>query len=139
MVKRILITGGAGFVGHHFVDYLLTHTDYEIISLDNLSYAGDLNRLDYIAKHNKNFTSSRLRVVYHDLKSPLNGRHITENGKVDYIMHMAAGSHVDRSIQNPMDFVLNNVVGTVNLLEYARNIDSLETFIYFSTYEVFGP
>jgi dTDP-glucose 4,6-dehydratase len=58
---------------------------------------------------------------------------------VDYIAHLAAGSHVDRSIQYPMEFVMDNVVGTVNLLDYARNLDHLDMFVYFSTDEIFGP
>ena len=60
-------------------------------------------------------------------------------GNVDYILHLAAGSHVDRSIDYPMEFVMDNVVGTCNVLEYAKNLDNLERFVYFSTDEVFGP
>ena len=60
-------------------------------------------------------------------------------GRVDYISHLAAGSHVDRSITHPMEFVMDNVVGTANILEYARKLDHLERFAYFSTDEVFGP
>jgi dTDP-glucose 4,6-dehydratase len=60
-------------------------------------------------------------------------------GNVDYIFHLAAGSHVDRSIEYPMEFVLDNVVGTVNVLEFARKVPNLQKFVYFSTDEVFGP
>ena len=82
----------------------------------------------------------RVKVVFHDLKAELNPLIRSEIGKVDYILHLAAGSHVDRSIEYPMEFVLDNVVATCNILEFARTQkDNLERFIYFSTDEVFGP
>ena len=84
----------------------------------------------------------RLKIVFHDLKSEINPWINKEIGKVDIILHLAAGSHVDRSIDYPMEFVLDNVVGTANILEYARfqnDKNGLERFVYFSTDEVFGP
>jgi dTDP-glucose 4,6-dehydratase len=82
----------------------------------------------------------RVKVVFHDLKAELNPLIKSEIGKVDYILHLAAGSHVDRSIEYPMEFVLDNVVATCNILEFARTQkDNLERFVYFSTDEVFGP
>ena len=81
-------------------------------------------------------------MVFHDLKSEINPWIKKEIGEIDIILHLAAGSHVDRSIDYPMEFVLDNVVGTANILEYARFINDnngLERFIYFSTDEVFGP
>ena len=80
-----------------------------------------------------------MRFVYHDLKSELNSFVANKIGKVDYILHLAAGSHVDRSIEDPMSFVMDNVVGTTNLLNFARTLDSLELLVNFSTDEVFGP
>ena len=77
--------------------------------------------------------------MWHDLKAELNPLLIKSLGRVDTILHLAAGSHVDRSIDDPMSFVMDNVVGTCNLLNYARNVDTLEKFVYFSTDEVFGP
>ena len=85
---------------------------------------------------------SRVTIVYHDLKSEINPWIKKEIGEIDIILHLAAGSHVDRSIDYPMEFVLDNVVGTTNILEYAREVNvsnQLERFIYFSTDEVFGP
>jgi dTDP-glucose 4,6-dehydratase len=85
---------------------------------------------------------SRVKIVYHDLKSEINPWIKKEIGDIDIILHLAAGSHVDRSIDYPMEFVLDNVVGTANILEYARRVNEsnkLERFIYFSTDEVFGP
>jgi dTDP-glucose 4,6-dehydratase len=84
----------------------------------------------------------RVKVVFHDLKSEINPWIKKEIGDIDIILHLAAGSHVDRSIDYPMEFVLDNVVGTANILEYARNIyneNGLDRFIYFSTDEIFGP
>tara|TARA_A100000164_G_scaffold376647_1_gene414127 strand:- start:521 stop:1552 length:1032 start_codon:yes stop_codon:yes gene_type:complete len=141
-MKRVLITGGAGFIAHHMIYYLLNNTNWDIISLDRLDYSGNLNRLDNILSNLDNNKKSRVKVVYHDLKSEINPWIKKEIGEVDIILHLAAGSHVDRSIDYPMEFVLDNVVGTANILEYARIINQsnkLERFIYFSTDEVFGP
>ena len=141
-MKNILITGGAGFIAHHLIYYLLNNTDWNIISLDRLDYSGNLNRLDNILSKLENKQKSRVKVVYHDLKSEINPWIKKEIGEIDIILHLAAGSHVDRSIDYPMEFVLDNVVGTANILEYARTVNKsnkLERFIYFSTDEVFGP
>ena len=84
-------------------------------------------------------TKRRVKIVHHDLKAELNPLVRSEIGYVDYILHLAAGSHVDRSIEYPMEFVLDNVVGTCNILNFARTVDDLELFMYFSTDEIFGP
>lgn len=139
MSKTILVTGGAGFIAHHTVDYLLEHTDYNIVTLDRLDYSGNLNRLNEVVESHPKSERRRVRTVFHDLKAELNPQIASTIGKVDIIAHLAAGSHVDRSIDFPMEFVQDNVVGTVNLLNYARQVDNLERFIYFSTDEVFGP
>lgn len=136
MSKNVLITGGAGFVAHHMIDHLLTNTDWNIISLDRLDFSGNLNRLHDLVKDNPG--KNRVRVVYQDLKAEINPQVQRLIGDVDIILHLAAGSHVDRSIDNPMEFVLDNVVGTCNILNFART-QKLEKFIYFSTDEVFGP
>lgn len=141
MSKTILITGGAGFIGHHFVQYVLKNTDYNLVSLDRLDYSGNLNRLHEVIESVDNLNKKRIKIVYHDLKASINTQLDKSIGwnNINYIVHMAAGSHVDRSIDNPMEFVLDNVVGTANILEYARRCPNLERFIYFSTDEVFGP
>jgi dTDP-glucose 4,6-dehydratase len=139
-MKRILITGGAGFIAHHLVNKVLRETDWEIVTLDRLDYSGNLNRLDDTLKEFDAETKKRVKVVFHDLKAELNPLVKAAVGKVNYVAHLAAGSHVDRSIEYPMEFVLDNVVGTCNILEFARNQkENLERFIYFSTDEVFGP
>jgi dTDP-glucose 4,6-dehydratase len=139
MSKTILVTGGAGFIAHHLIDKLLTETDYRIVTLDRLDYSGNLNRLNEVVMAHPVQERKRVRVVHHDLKAELNSQIRSHIGKVDMIAHLAAGSHVDRSITYPMEFVQDNVVGTVNLMDYARNLDNLELFAYFSTDEVFGP
>ena len=142
MRKRVLITGGAGFIAHHLISYLLRNTEYEIISLDRLDYSGYLNRLNNILLSFSKEDKSRLKIVFHDLKSEINTWIAKDIGDVNYIFHLAAGSHVDRSILNPMEFIYDNVVGTGHILEFARKMNEkkiLERFIYFSTDEVFGP
>ena len=141
-MKNVLITGGAGFIAHHLIFYLLNKTDWNIISIDRLDYSGNLNRLDSILKELQPNVRSRVKVIYHDLKSAINPWIKKDLGDIDIILHLAAGSHVDRSIEFPMEFVLDNVVGTANILDYARHLNEekkLERFIYFSTDEVFGP
>jgi len=139
MSKKVLITGGAGFIAHHLIDYLLENTDWHITTLDRLDFSGNLNRLSEINSLLETSNEGRLKIVYHDLKAEIN----SEVGKMlnspDYIIHLAAGSHVDRSIEFPLEFVMDNVVGTANILNYARTVDNIERFIYFSTDEVFGP
>jgi dTDP-glucose 4,6-dehydratase len=139
MSKTILITGGAGFIAHHVIDKILSTTDWKIITLDRLDFSGNLNRLNEVVSSYPEIERKRVRVVHHDLKAELNPEISATIGKVDYISHLAAGSHVDRSISYPLEFVMDNVVGTAHILDYARKIDSLERFAYFSTDEVFGP
>jgi len=141
-MKRVLITGGAGFIAHHLIYYLLKNTNWEIVSLDRLDYSGNLNRLDDIMSSLEEIDKKRLKIVFHDLKSEINPWIKKEIGDINVILHLAAGSHVDRSIDYPLEFVMDNVVGTANILEYARMINksnNLERFIYFSTDEIFGP
>lgn len=139
-MKKILVTGGAGFIAHHLINKLLKETDWNIITLDRLDYSGSLNRLHDSMLEFDTEKRKRVKVLFHDLKAELNPLIRAEIGKVDYIAHLAAGSHVDRSIEYPMEFVLDNVVGTCNILEFARTQkENLERFIYFSTDEVFGP
>ena len=141
-MKNVLITGGAGFIAHHLIYYLLNNTDWNIVSLDRLDYSGNLNRLDHIMSQFSENDRKRVKIIYHDLKAELNPWIASDIGHVNYILHLAAGSHVDRSIKFPMEFVMDNVVGTCNILNFAKTINekkAIERFIYFSTDEVFGP
>lgn len=136
MTKKILITGGCGFIGHHFVEHVYKNTDWNIVVIDKLSYASKgLDRL----RDTDTLHSSRVKVFTYDLVSPISDGLIDEIGDVNYIVHMAAETHVDNSIKTPVFVMKNNIESTVNMLEYARTIKSLEMFFYFSTDEVFGP
>lgn len=139
MRKKVLITGGAGFIAHHLIGKILSEKDWDIVSLDRLDYSGNLNRLHDLMLGFPQEERKRVKIVHHDLKAELNPLVRSEIGEVDYVLHLAAGSHVDRSIVYPMEFVLDNVVGTCNILEFAKTQDNLERFVYFSTDEVFGP
>ena len=139
MSKRVLITGGGGFIAHHLIGHLLNHTDWEIVSLDRLDFSGNLNRLAHLLEDTPPNVKKRVKIVFHDLKAELSPLTKKLIGPVDYIYHLAAGSHVDRSITYPLEFVMDNVVGTANILEYARSLDNLELFINFGTDEIFGP
>jgi dTDP-glucose 4,6-dehydratase len=140
MSKTVLITGGAGFIAHHVIDKILRDTDWKIVSLDRLDISGNLNRLhDMLIDHDPVMVSRRIRIIFHDLKAEINSQIVQDIGHVDIVLHLAAGSHVDRSITYPMEFVQDNVVGTVNTLDYARkHLPNLEKFVYFSTDEIFG-
>lgn len=133
---KILITGGAGFLGHHLVEHVLKNTDWEIVVLDSLNYStGGFDKLRDI----KVFDEKRVQVLTADIRFPISPGIAKEIGTVNYIAHLAAETHVDNSIKSPGIFVETNVVGTFNLLEYARSLEGLEKFAYFSTDEVFGP
>ena len=137
-MKKILITGGAGFIAHHIIAHIIKNTDWEIVTLDRLDLSGNLNRLHEILDEFSVKDKQRLKIVFHDLKAEINSQIKNEIGYPDIILHLAAASHVDRSIIYPMEFVLDNVVGTVNLLDFARSLKNLEKFAYFSTDEIFG-
>ena len=130
-MTNVLITGGAGFLGAHLVKYLLAETDWNILVLDKLNYASlDGKRLEQIdALKNPKFSLVKQDVVQ-----------IMANGfSPHFIVHLAAETHVERSIQSPINFLMSNVFGTYSLLEYARQQKSLQKFLLFSTDEVFGP
>jgi dTDP-glucose 4,6-dehydratase len=139
MSKRVLITGGAGFIAHHVIERILRTTDWEIVSLDRLDFSGNLNRLADMMQDIPKDQQNRLKIVWHDLKAEINPLTAAMIGDINIVLHLAAGSHVDRSIEFPMEFVMDNVVGTTNLLQYARTLANLDRFVYFSTDEVFGP
>ena len=137
MPKHLLITGGCGFVGSHVIEGVLKQTDWNITVLDRLDISGSLERLRDIDIWEKQ--KHRVKFIWWDLKASVNDITSAQIGNPDYIWHLAASSHVDRSIEDPMSFVMDNVVGTCNILNYARTVKDLQLFIYFSTDEVFGP
>jgi len=134
--KTVLLTGAAGFVGHHVLEHIMDLTNWDVVCLARLNTIGDLNRIadiEGIAEGN------RIKFVYHDLKFDVNADVREKIGDVDYILHLAANSHVDRSITHPKEFFEDNVMGTVNILEYLRLHQPKARFINFGTDEVFGP
>lgn len=116
------------------VDALLWRTDWKITLIDRLDESGNLNRLAEVGAAK----NSRVRYVFHDLKAPINDQLAAQIGEHEYIVHLAAATHVDRSIVDPMAFVMDNVVATTNTLDFARRV-GCNKFINFSTDEVFGP
>ncbi len=139
MSKTVLVTGGAGFIAHHVIENILRNTDWNVVSLDRLDFSGNLNRLHDMMGEFDTETKKRVKVVFHDLRAEINPMVARDIGDVEFVLHLAAGSHVDRSIEYPMEFVMDNVVGTGHCLEFARKLNNLERFVYFSTDEVFGP
>ncbi|HRP52068.1 MAG TPA: dTDP-glucose 4,6-dehydratase [Fluviicola sp.] len=134
--KRILITGGAGFIGSHLVRLMATkYPDYQIITFDALTYAGNLANLsDVMPLNNHQFVKGDI-TNEQDVKAVFDTYQITD------VIHLAAESHVDRSIEGPMDFVKTNVVGTVVLMNQARaswQNESGHVFYHVSTDEVYG-
>jgi dTDP-glucose 4,6-dehydratase len=134
-MKKVILTGANGFVGHHILEHFLKKTDWEIYCLDKLSYASSGH--DRIRDINV-FNDERVKIFTTDLCLPFQEGLIKELGDIRYIFHVAADSHVDNSISDPVPFVQNNVNSTLHILEYARQLPNLEKFIYFSTDEVYG-
>lgn len=133
---KVLITGGFGFIGHHLVQHIIKNTEFEIVIIDILNYSCKgferIKDLGYI-------NHPRIQILTYDLMRKFSVGIKREIGKVDVIIHMAAETHVDNSIQDPKFVIKNNVMSTVNILEYARELESLKMFLYFSTDEVYGP
>jgi len=135
-MKRTLITGGCGFIGHHVVEHIIKNTDWEIVVLDKLNYAS--SGFDRLREINV-FDDKRVLILSTDFTKPIEDGLVKEIGNVNYIFHLGAETHVDRSIESPEPFVMTNVVGTMRLLDFAKDLNNLEWFVYFSTDEVFGP
>jgi dTDP-glucose 4,6-dehydratase len=133
--KNILITGGAGFIGSHVIRLFVNkYPNYKIINFDKLTYAGNLsNLIDIKNKSNYEFVKG-------DICSEKDVRQAFEKYNISDVIHLAAESHVDRSIEGPMEFVMTNVVGTVNLLQIAKSLwkGNDHVFHHVSTDEVFG-
>ncbi|SER70732.1 dTDP-glucose 4,6-dehydratase [Psychrobacillus sp. OK032] len=130
--KKLLVTGGAGFIGGNFVQYMVNkYPQYIIYNLDLLTYAGDLTKHREIEQNDN----------YHFVKADITDREVIfslfEKEKFDYVVHFAAESHVDRSITDPGIFVQTNVLGTQVLLDASKQIN-ISKFLHVSTDEVYG-
>ena len=134
---RVLLTGAGGFVGHHTLAHFLKTTDWDMVVTDSFRHRGTSARLRSVFDDLPD-ASSRVKVVTHDLTTPID--HITadEFGDIDVVVNMASESHVDRSIRDPRPFVENNVGLALSLLEWARDYRP-RMFLQISTDEVYGP
>lgn len=133
-MTHVLITGGLGFIPSHAVEHYLKTTDWDITVLDSLRHVGKAERLASI----DGYDPSRVQVFWHDLRAPVHNLLKRNIGEVDYIINMAADSHVDRSIEAPVEFVHNNVMIALNAMEYAREV-GVKKFVQVGTDEVYGP
>ena len=135
-MHKLLITGGAGFIGQHVIRFFLEkYPNYKIYNLDKLTYAGNLENLKDI-EENPNY-----HFIKGDIVDAVFIQDLFNTEQFDGVIHLAAESHVDRSISNPLEFVMTNVIGTVNLLNAAKaNWNSFDgkRFYHVSTDEVYG-
>lgn len=144
--KRILITGGAGFIGGNLINKLLNETNCIIFNLDKISYCSDLTLINKNISKENSFFEKRYFFIKKDLRDKFGLSNIFKDVKPDIVFHLAAETHVDRSLDSPGEFIQNNVISTLNLLESSleylnlmnKNKQSNFRFIHLSTDEVFG-
>lgn len=133
-MKKVLLTGASGFFGSHLLRHLLMNTDWEFVCPCAWTHKGTPERiLNALDGMNKN----RVTVITHDLVAPFTEQTKKSFGKIDYILNIASNSHVNRSIDNPGEFVIGNTLLAFNMLELARELKP-EVFLQFSTDEVYG-
>ena len=135
-MKKVLLTGIAGFAGSHILEHILRNTDWEIIGIASWKHKGTPERVEEVLKGDPTW-KDRVTIITHDLVSPLPERTKKRLGVCDYILNIASESHVDRSITDPVPFVQNNINLVLNMLEFAREYKP-ELFLQFSTDEVYG-
>ena len=133
MAKTLLLTGIAGFAGSHALEHIMENTDWNVIGLATFRHFGDPLRLALDA-----YDPDRIKMFHCDLRSDVSERIIDKMGPVDYIWHLAAESHVDRSIAFPRHFIENNTSSTITVMELARKLKP-SVVIQISTDEVYGP
>lgn len=136
-MPRLLLTGAGGFIGAHVLEHLLVNTGWDIVATDSFRHKGKSDRIANVIEMHPDWRA-RVSVVTHDLTAPFTPQTISRLGQVDWIIAMASESHVDRSIDDPVPFILNNTNVILNTLELARAVKP-EVFITISTDEVYGP
>ena len=129
---NVLVTGAAGFVGHHVVEHLLKTTDWRVLAMVSFRHRGCPLRLIHLKDDPK------LKLIYHDLEAPISERQAIDIGPVDYIFNLASESSVEHSIADPVKCVENNLRVALHMLEYARMVRP-RVFVQVSTDEVYGP
>lgn len=134
---RILISGGAGSIGVHVINHMIKSVDADITVLDSFRHKGYRDRLEKLRDFN--IPLDGLKVLQHDLSCPISPQLAEQIGPVDHILHLAAMSDVYHSIENPVSVIKNNIDSTLTMLEFARTLPELSTFLYFSTDETLGP
>lgn len=137
MSKRVLLTGASGFVGSHVLRHLLVNTDWFIVCPTTFTHKGLTDRINVACDDLPN-SYSRVKVIKTDLTAPISPVTAHAFGEIDYVINVASESHVDRSIEEPTPFILNNVSLICNLLDWAR-VSKPEKFLHISTDEVYGP
>ena len=136
-MKRVLLTGASGFVGSHVLRHLLINTDWDIVCPTTFTHKGLQDRIR-VACDNFPDAYKRVKIIRCDFTSPISRITAHEFGHIDYVINVASESHVDRSIEDPSNFIINNVSLICNLLDWARIAD-IQKFLHISTDEVYGP
>jgi dTDP-glucose 4,6-dehydratase len=134
--KSLLLTGAGGFAGSHMLQEILESTNWNVVCVASFRHKGLQDRIKHIL-NNKPHWNQRVKIVIHDLQSPISKLTSQQIGKIDFVVNFASESHFDRSIKFPYKFISNNVTIILNLLEWAREKE-LEQFIQISTDEVYG-
>jgi dTDP-glucose 4,6-dehydratase len=135
-IKRILLTGAGGFAGSHMLRAILKSTNMDVVCLATFRHKGLQDRIRLVLDEDPDF-ARRVKIVVQDLASPISELTSLEIGKIDFVINFASESHVDRSIEFPVQFISNNVAIILNLLEWAKD-HQIRRFIQISTDEVYG-
>jgi len=131
--SNLLITGGCGFIGSNFINYIFDRTDYNIINLDAMYYCASENNVKEEIRNNSRYKLIKGNLCSYDLV-----RHIINDYQIDYVIHFAAQSHVQNSFEDSLQYTKDNIEGTHTLLEVCRKYKNIKKFIHVSTDEVYG-